>query len=123
MRERLASAAGTSIVISGPVSNATAPGYTTALGADLTAALAGSPSAFYHAYYSDPLGLPIRTLPVNTGKDTPITEAATFGDVTAHARLLAGAWPAAPPPAGRYPRRCPRRRRPCCTWRRGTCCG
>ena len=50
VRERLASAAGTSIVISGPVNNATASGYTTALGADLTAALAGSPSAFYHAY-------------------------------------------------------------------------
>ncbi len=98
VRERLAASSGTSILISGPVNNAVAPGYTAALRTDLTAALAGAPSAFYHAYYSDPLGLPIRA-----GKDTPITEAATFGDVTAHARLLAGAWPAAPSPGRPIP--------------------
>ena len=98
VRERLAAASGTSILISGPVNNAVAPGYTAVLRTDLTAALAGAPSAFYHAYYSDPLGLPIKT-----GKDTPITEAATFGDVTAHARLLAGAWPGAPSPGRPIP--------------------
>src|SRR5579862_5104464 len=91
VHQRLAAAAGTSVVISGPVNNAVAAGYTTALRTDLTAALAGAPSAFYHAYYSDPLGLPVKT-----AHNTPITEAATFGDVTAHARLVAGAWPTAP---------------------------
>jgi hypothetical protein len=98
VRERLAAASGTSILISGPVNDAVAPGYTAALRTDLTAALAGAPSAFYHAYYSDPLGLPVKT-----GKDTPITEAAAFGGVTAHARLLSGAWPAAPSPGRPIP--------------------
>ena len=98
VRARLAAASGTSIVISGPVDNATAPGYTAALRTDLTAALAGAPSLFYHAYYSDPLGLPVRA-----GKDTPITEAAAFGDVTAHARLLVGTWPGSPAPGGPVP--------------------
>src|SRR6202050_5721643 len=98
VRERLAARPGPSILTGGPVNHAVAPGYTAVLRTALPAALAGAPSAFYHAYYSDPLGLPIKT-----GKDTPITEAATFGDVTAHARLLAGAWPGAPSPGRPIP--------------------
>ncbi|HTX29603.1 MAG TPA: FtsX-like permease family protein [Streptosporangiaceae bacterium] len=98
VRQDLTTASGTSLVINGPVTSADAEGYTADLHADLTRALAGAPSAFYHAYWSDPLGLP-----VTGGKNIPIAEAATLGDVTSHAHLLTGAWPAATAPSGPIP--------------------
>ena len=58
VHQRLTAASGTSMIAAGPVTNTDAAAYTTALRADMTAALAGAPSAFYHAYWSDPLGLP-----------------------------------------------------------------
>src|SRR5580658_1505505 len=90
VRQGLVAASGTPMVIDGPVTSADAAGY--------TGALEGTPSAFYHAYWSDPLGLPI-----TGGKNIPIAEAATFGDVTSHAHLVTGAWPAAPAPSGPIP--------------------
>ncbi len=98
VRQRLTAAPGTSMIVAGPVTNANAAGYTAALRTDLTAALAGAPSVFYHAYWSDPLGLPVKS-----GKVTPIAEAAAFESVPAHAHLLAGAWPAAPAPGAPIP--------------------
>ena len=98
VRQRLTAAPGTSMIVVGPVTNANAAGYTAALRTDLTAALAGAPSVFYHAYWSDPLGLPVKS-----GKVTPIAEAAAFESVAAHAHLLAGAWPAAPAPGAPIP--------------------
>ena len=98
VRQGLVAASGTPMVIDGPVTSADAAGYTAALHTDLTGALEGTPSAFYHAYWSDPLGLPI-----TGGKNIPIAEAATFGDVTSHAHLVTGAWPAAPAPSGPIP--------------------
>jgi hypothetical protein len=98
VHQRLTASSGTSIIVTGPVTSANAPDYTAALRNDMAAALAGAPSAFYHAYWSDPLGLPIRG-----GKAIPITEAAAFDGVTSHAHLLAGSWPAAPPHAGPIP--------------------
>jgi hypothetical protein len=98
VHQHLAAAPGTSVTVVGPVTSANAADYTEALRTDLTAALDGAPSAFYYAYWSDPMRLPIKS-----GKDTPITEAATFGGVTSHAHLTAGAWPAAPASSGPIP--------------------
>ena len=98
VHQRLTASSGTSMIVTGPVTSVNAPGYTTALRSDVAAALVGAPSAFYHAYWSDPLGLPIKD-----GKEIPITEAATFEGVTSHARLLAGSWPAAPARGGPIP--------------------
>ena len=98
VRQGLVAASGTPMIIDGPVTSADAAGYTAALHTDLSGALEGTPSAFYHAYWSDPLGLPI-----TGGKNIPIAEAATFGDVTSHAHLVTGAWPAAPARSGPIP--------------------
>jgi hypothetical protein len=98
VHQRLSSASGTSMVINGPVTSSDAAGYTATLRTDMSTALEGAPSAFFFSYWSDPLGLPI-----SREKDVPIAEAAVFEDVTSHARLLAGAWPAAPAPTGPIP--------------------
>ena len=98
VRQGLAEASGTPMIIDGPVTSADAAGYTAALHRDLAGALEGAPSTFYHAYWSDPLGLPI-----TGGKNIPITEAATFDDVTSHAHLVTGAWPTVPAPSGPIP--------------------
>ena len=98
VRQRLTAASGTSMIVAGPIANTNAAAYTAALRTDLTAALAGAPSAFYHAYWSDPLGLPVKS-----GKLIPIAEAAAFDNVASHAHLLAGAWPTAPAPGGPIP--------------------
>jgi hypothetical protein len=98
VHQRLTAASGTSMVISGPVTSSDAAGYTAALRSDVNTALEGAPSAFFHAYWSDPLGLPI-----SRGKNIPITEAAVFENVTSHGHLLAGAWPTAPGPGGPIP--------------------
>jgi len=98
VHQRLAAASGTSMVIDGPVTSSDASSYTAVLHADVDTALEGTPSAFYYAYWSDPLGLPI-----SRGKDVPIAEAATFEDVSSHAHLLTGAWLTAPAPGGPIP--------------------
>jgi len=98
VHQRLTAAPGTSMVITGAITSANAAGYTAALRTDLATALAGTPSVFYHAYWSDPMDLPI-----TSGKDTPIAEAAAFYGVASHAHLLAGTWPAAPAPGGPIP--------------------
>jgi hypothetical protein len=98
VHQRLTAASGTSMVIDGPVTSSDAAGYTAALRSDVATALEGAPSAFYHAYWSDPLGLPI-----GRGKVVPIAEAAVFENVASHAHLLAGAWPTAPASGGPIP--------------------
>ncbi len=98
VKQRLTAASGTSMLVTGPIANTNAAGYTAALRADMTAALAGVPSAFYYAYWSDPLGLPVKS-----GKVVPIAEAAAFDGVASHAHLLAGTWPAAPAPGAPIP--------------------
>jgi hypothetical protein len=98
VRQGLMTASGTPMIIDGPVTSADAAGYTAALHTDLTGALEGAPSAFYHAYWSDPLGLPI-----TGGKNIPIAEAATLAGVTSHAHLVTGAWPTIPAPGGPIP--------------------
>ena len=98
VRQRLTTASGTSMLVAGPIANTNAAGYTAALRADMTAALAGVPSAFYYAYWSDPLGLPVKS-----GKVVPIAEAAAFDRIASHAHLLAGTWPTVPAPGAPIP--------------------
>jgi hypothetical protein len=98
VHQRLAAASGTAMIVGGPITDTDAARYTAALRADMTAALAGAPSAFYRAYWSDPLGLPVKS-----GTLIPIAEAAAFDGVTSHAHLLAGTWPAAPTPGAPIP--------------------
>jgi FtsX-like permease family len=98
VHQRLTAASGTAMIVAGPITNTDATGYSAAVRADVTAALAGAPSAFYQAYWSDPLGLPAKN-----GKLIPIAEAAAFDGVTSHAHLLAGTWPAAPVPGAPIP--------------------
>ena len=98
VHQRLTTAPGTLMTVTGPVTSAEAADYTAALHDDMTATLAGAPSVFYHAYWSDPLQVPIKA-----DQDTPIAEAATFEGITSHAHLLAGAWPTAPVPGQPIP--------------------
>jgi hypothetical protein len=98
VHQRLTAASGTAMIVAGPITNTDATGYSAAVRANVTAALAGAPSTFYQAYWSDPLGLPAKN-----GKLIPIAEAAAFDGVTSHAHLLAGTWPAAPVPGAPIP--------------------
>ena len=105
VRHNLATASGTALVISGAVDASQAAQYTSALPRQLSSALAGTPFAFYHAQWSDPLGFVPGSLPAtpaSTGRgDVPIAEAAAFAGITAHAVLISGSWPGPPRPAGR----------------------
>jgi FtsX-like permease family protein len=98
VHQRLTAAPGTAMIVAGPITNTDAAGYSAGVRADTTAALAGAPSVFYQAYWSDPLGLPAKN-----GRLIPIAEAAAFDGVTTHAHLLAGTWPAAPRPGAPIP--------------------
>jgi hypothetical protein len=96
--QHLTAASGMAVIVAGPITNIDAAGYSAAVRADMTAALAGAPSVFYQAYWSDPLGLAAKN-----GKLIPIAEAAALDGVTSHAHLLAGTWPAAPMPGAPIP--------------------
>jgi ABC-type antimicrobial peptide transport system permease subunit len=98
VRHDLSGASGTALVMTGDVDASQAAQYTSALPARISAALGGTPFAFYQAEWSDPLGFvpgARPTRPASAG-NTPIAEAAALGDVTAHATLVSGRWPGAP---------------------------
>jgi ABC-type antimicrobial peptide transport system permease subunit len=98
VRHDLNGASGTALIMTGDVDASQAAQYTAVLPARISAALDGTPFAFYQADWSDPLGFvpgarPAR--PASAG-NTPIAEAAALGDITAHATLVSGRWPGAP---------------------------
>ncbi len=100
VRHDLGGASGTALVITGNgnVNASQGAQYTSQLPGMISVALAGTPFAFYHAYWSDPLGFvpgaqPAQ--PVSAGNQ-PIAEAAVLGGITAHAVLISGHWPGAP---------------------------
>jgi hypothetical protein len=105
VRHNLATAGGTALVISGAVDRSQAARYSSALPRQLSSALAGTPFAFYHVLWSDPLGFvpgSFPATPASTGRgDVPIAEAAAFAGITAHAVLISGSWPGPPQPADR----------------------
>ena len=121
VRHDLSHAAGTSMVIGGSVNSSQGAQYTALLPGKISTALDGTPFAFYHAYWSDPLGFVPGSRPVPPGgtRTVQIAEAAAMDDITAHAALVSGHWPGALPgpgtPAGRSRRPCRPRPPRCCT--------
>ena len=98
VRHDLSGASGTALVITGNVDAGQAAQYTSMLPAKISSVLAGTPFAFYHAYWSDSLGFVRGSRPArpSSAGNQPIAEAATLGGITAHAVLVSGRWPGAP---------------------------
>ena len=120
VRHDLSGASGTALVITGNVNASQGAQYTAQLPGMISSALAGTPFAFYHAYWSDPLGFVPGSRPAQppSAGNQPIAEAAVLGGITAHAVLISGRWPGGPAsgqPTGSSPRRCRPRPPRCCT--------
>ena len=104
VRHDLSGATGTSFVIDGNVNASQGAQYTSLLPGKTSAALAGTPFAFYRAYWSDPLGFVAGSRPAAPGNTTvQIVEAATLQAVTAQAALVSGHWPGDPVGGGPIP--------------------
>jgi FtsX-like permease family len=105
VRHDLSGASGTTLVMTGQVNAGQGAQYTSLLPGKISAALAGTPFAFYRAYWSDPLGFVPGSLPAepSSAGNQPIAEAAVLGGVAAHAALVSGRWPGAPPADGVIP--------------------
>ena len=107
VRHDLGGAGGTALVITGNgnVNAGQGAQYTSQLPGMISAALAGTPFAFYHAYWSDPLGFVPGSRPAQPASagNQPIAEAAVLGGITAHAVLISGHWPGAPASGGAIP--------------------
>jgi hypothetical protein len=98
IRHDLGGAPGTAIAITGSVNASQAARYTSILPVRISAALDGTPFAFYQSRWSDPFGFVAGSrpaAPAGTG-NTQIVEAAELGGITAHAVLLSGHWPGGP---------------------------
>lgn len=102
VRHDLGHATGTSMVIRGNVDASQGAQYTSLLPGKISTALDGTPFAFYHAYWSDPLGFVpgSRPVPPSGTRTVQIAEAAALDGVTARAELVAGHWPGALPGDG-----------------------
>ena len=98
VRHDLSGAGGTALVITGKVNAGQGAQYTSQLPGMISAALAGTPFAFYHAYWSDPLWFVPGSRPAQPASagNQPIAEAAALDGITAHAVLTSGRWPGAP---------------------------
>ena len=102
VRYDLGHAAGTSMVIRGKVNASQSAQYTSLLPGMISTALDGTPFAFYHGYWSDPLGFVPGSHPVPPSgtRTVQIAEAAALDGITARAELVAGHWPGALPGDG-----------------------
>jgi hypothetical protein len=102
VRHDLSHATGTSMVIGGNVNASQGAQYTSLLPGQISAALDGTPFAFYHASWSDPLGFVPGSRPVPPGgtRTVQIAEAAALDAITPHAALVSGHWPGALPGTG-----------------------
>jgi FtsX-like permease family len=98
VRHDLATASGTSLALEGPTNASQGAQYTAVLPSQIKVALQGTPFAFYHASWSDPLALVPGSLPAAppSAGNTLNVEAAALGGLTAHATLVSGSWPGAP---------------------------
>jgi hypothetical protein len=98
VRHDLSGASGTALVITGNVNASQGAQYTSQLPGMISSALAGTPFAFYHAYWSDPLGFVpgSQPAPPPSAGNQPIAEAAVLGGIAAHAVLTSGRWPGGP---------------------------
>jgi len=100
VRHDLSAAPGTSLSITGPVSNDRIAATASTLRTAVRRSLGDVPFEFSSGTWTGPLDLvpgaqPAR--PVSAGRRvTPLLEAAALANVTSHAVLVAGRWPAAP---------------------------
>jgi FtsX-like permease family len=94
-KDLTASGTATSITISGSVNAVNYAEYNSTLPGQLRSALDDTPFTLYHSEWSDPLGFAPGTAPAS-GANVPILNATSYPDLTAHASLLSGSWPAAP---------------------------
>jgi len=100
--ELTSAGAATSMTISGSMNSADDAQYNAQLPGQLRSALDGTPFTLYHSDWSDPLGFAVGTAPAS-GSNIPILNAASLPDVTAHATLVSGSWPAAQATGGIIP--------------------
>jgi hypothetical protein len=98
VRHDLSGASGTALVIIGNVNASQGAQYTSQLPGMISSALAGTPFAFYHAYWSDPLEFVPGSRPAqpSSAGNQLRAEAAVLGSISAHAVLISGHWPGAP---------------------------
>src|SRR5271169_394654 len=98
VRHDLSGASGTALVITGNVNASQGAQYTSQLPGMISSALAGTPFAFYHAYWSDPLEFVPGSRPAqpSSAGNQLRAEAAVLGGITAHAVLISGRWPGGP---------------------------
>jgi hypothetical protein len=98
VRHDLSGASGTALVITGNVNASQGAQYTSQLPGMISSALAGTPFAFYHAYWSDPLEFVPGSRPAqpSSAGNQLRAEAAVLGGISAHAVLISGHWPGAP---------------------------
>ena len=100
IRHDLSVAPGTALSIAGPVSNGQTAATASTLRTAVGHTLGGVPFGFWSGTWSDPLSLVPGSLPArpaSAGKgNTPLLEAAALDDITSHAVLVSGHWPAAP---------------------------
>jgi hypothetical protein len=93
-RRQLASSAQTGMAVSGPVDATVARADMPAVGAAIRSAFGAVPYRLNSALWSDPLVLPGAT----GSRVIGLLEACAPGQLTAHARLVSGAWPGPPRP-------------------------
>ena len=93
-RRQLASSAQTGMAVSGPVSATVARADMPAVGAAIRGAFGAVPYRLNSALWSDPLVLPSAA----GSRVVRLLEAGAPGQLTAHARLVSGAWPGPPRP-------------------------
>ena len=96
----LSAAPGTSLSITGPVSNDRTAATAGTLRTAVRRSLGGVPFGFSSGTWTGPMDLVPGSLPArpaSAGKrGTPLLEAAALANVTSHAVLVSGRWPAAP---------------------------
>jgi hypothetical protein len=98
-QRNLATAPGTSVLVSGPLMAGQAATVTTALHAAMRSAFGTVPFAFYSALWSQPLALPAAA----GAPRQPLVQAAAAAAIRANGVLVAGRWPTAPQPGQPIP--------------------
>ena len=93
VKHDLATAPGTALTGAGSFSGTNVASTTDALRSTIGSALSGVPYGFWQGVWSNPLGLVPGALPArpaDSGKNTPLLEAASFDGFQAHTVLVSG---------------------------------
>jgi hypothetical protein len=106
VKHDLATASGTALTGAGSFSGTNVASTTNALRSAIGSALSRVPYGFWQGAWSNPLGLVPGALPArptDSGKNTPLLEAASFDGFQAHAVLVSGTWPSTTDATGAIP--------------------